>query len=111
MDFSTDNIAELLGSLRDEDLQSLRNAAQSIFGGEDAPRDTSADGGMDDMGVDPQLLRKVMRAMQAMQSGRDDRSALIRALKPYLSAPRQKKADEAMQILRLIDILPMLQQS
>ena len=106
MDFSMDNLADLLGNLREEDLQSLKDAASSVFGGAAKP-DTSASEA--DMGIDPELLRKMTRVMHAMQSQQDDRSALIRALKPYLSAPRQKRADEAMQLLRMLDILPMLQ--
>ena len=107
MDFSMDNIAELLGNMQEDDLQSLREAAQTLFGGTEQ---THGPDDADDTGIDPQMLRRTTRILHAMQSGQDNRSALIRALKPYLSAPRQKKADEAMQILRLLDVLPMLQQ-
>ena len=107
MDLSMDNLAELLGGLREEDLQSLRDTAVSLFGsGAPKPEQTE-----EDAGIDPEMLRRIARMMQAMQSHTDERSALIRALKPYLSAPRQKKAEEAMQLLRMLDILPMLQEN
>jgi len=35
---------------------------------------------------------------------------LIRALKPHLSPKSQNKADQAMQILRLFEVLPMLEE-
>ena len=107
MDFSPENLSELLGNLRPDDLQSLKDAAQSMFGSGTPPTGEQDKPGDD--GIDPALLQKIARAMHAMQSGQDERAALIRALKPYLSAPRQKRADEAMQMLRLLDILPMLQ--
>ena len=107
MDFSMDNLADLLGGLREEDLQSLRDTAASLFGN-DAPK---SDVPEDDDGIDPAMMRKIMRLMHAMQSHQDERSALIRALKPYLSEPRQRRAEEAMQLLRMLDILPMLQEN
>ena len=107
MDLSMDNLAELLGGLREEDLQSLRDTAASLFGN-GAPKPEQAE---ENAGVDPETLRKIARCVQAMQSRTDERSALIRALKPYLSAPRQRKAEEAMHTLRLLDILPMLQEN
>ena len=105
MDLSMDNIADLLGSLREEDLQSIKDTAQSLFGS-GAPQQNAAD---TDGGIDPELLRKMTRLMHAMQTQQDERAALIGALKPYLSEPRRKRAEEAMQFLRMLDILPMLQ--
>ena len=105
MEFSMDNLADLLGNLREEDLQSLKDAAASLFADGAGSDASDADA---DMGIDPQLLRRMTRLLHAMQSQQDERSALIRALKPYLSEPRQKRAEEAMQMLRLLDVLPML---
>ena len=98
-----DSIAQMLGSLSDEEFQSLRDTAQSLLG-------NTADTPPPEAGVDPQMIAKLGRIMQAMQHGQDERSALIGALKPYLSAPRRKRADEVMQLLRMIDLLPMLGQ-
>lgn len=102
MDFSTDNIADLLDSLSDEEFRSLRETAQSLLGGAGEPH------AREDAGIDPEMLRKLSRVMQAMQQGSDSRSQLIGALKPYLSEPRRKRADDVMQLLRMLDVLPML---
>lgn len=104
MDFSTDNIADLLGSLSDEDFRSLKQTAQSLLGAAEQPR------GPQDAGIDPEMLAKLGRVMQAMRQETDARSQLIGALKPYLSAPRRKRADDVMQMLRMLDVLPMLGQ-
>ena len=105
MDISMDNIAQMLGSLSDEEFQSLKDTAQSLLGetADAPPTDTQP-------GIDPVMMAKLGRMMQAMQHGKDARSTLIGALKPYLSEPRQKRADEVMQLLRILDILPMLGQ-
>ncbi len=104
MDLSPDSIAQLLGSLSDEEFQSLKDTAQSLLGSDEAPRSGT------DAGIDPAMLAKLSRVMQAMRQGSDSRSQLIGALKPYLSEPRRKRADDVMQMLRMLDILPLLGQ-
>ncbi len=104
MDISMDNISELLGNLSDEDFRSLKDAAQSLLGAAGEPQ-TDAQ-----TGIDPQTLEKLGRVMRAMRQGSDTRSQLIGALKPYLSEPRRKRADDVMQMLRMLDVLPMLGQ-
>jgi hypothetical protein len=44
-------------------------------------------------------------------NAKDNRTALIEALKPMLSEPRRQKADEAIKILRLINLIPLLRDS
>ena len=102
MEFSTDNIADLLGSLSDEEFRSLKETAQSLLGGAGDSR------AREDAGIDPETLQRLGRVMQIMRQGSDSRSQLIGALKPYLSEPRRKRADDVMQMLRLLDVLPML---
>ena len=103
MDFSTDNIADILGSLSDEDFRSLKETAQSLLGGAEEPHAREPE-------IDPEMLRRLSRVMQAMRQGSDSRAQLIGALKPYLSEPRRKRADDVMQLLRMLDVLPMLGQ-
>ncbi|MGN0635058.1 MAG: hypothetical protein ACI4I5_02455 [Acutalibacteraceae bacterium] len=107
MEYSMDNIADLLGSLSDADLDALKHTAENLFGGGGGAKKPPP---KPDLGsISPEMIGKIGRIVQAMQGAQDERSELIAALKPYLSAPRQKRADEAMQILRMLDILPLLQ--
>lgn len=39
----------------------------------------------------------------------DDDTRLLRALRPYLHGPREKRLDETVQLLRLTKLLPLLQ--
>lgn len=41
----------------------------------------------------------------------DDSTRLLRALRPLLGAERQKKVDEAMKILQMMRLLPLLKES
>lgn len=107
MDFSMDNIADLLGNLSDADLDALKATAENLFaagsGGKKPPPKPDLGG------ISPEMIGKIGRIVQTMQGAQDARAELIAALKPYLSAPRQKRADEAMQMLRMLDILPLLE--
>lgn len=102
-----DDIGSILSSLSDEDMANLSNAAQQLLGGENGgekeqPQDFSG-------GIDPAMIAKLMQLMPLLQSGGDnERTRLICALKPLLSPHRRKKADEAMQIMRLLDLLPIV---
>lgn len=43
--------------------------------------------------------------------GGDSSVALIRSLKPFLSQKRKKRAGEAVKIMKMIELLPVLQKS
>ncbi|MCL2107065.1 MAG: hypothetical protein FWH26_08435 [Oscillospiraceae bacterium] len=128
MEFDFNQVSELLGSMNEEELQHLQEAAQSLFGsmgGEQGwpnePSEPFEEGGGQESassfgfgdafsGITPELLEKLTRLMQQMNR-RDPRSDLILALKPHLSRKRQKRAEQAMQMMRMLEILPMLQET
>lgn len=57
-------------------------------------------------------ISKVMRIMGAYSgSGNNDNTRLLLALKPMLSDRRQGRVDEAIQMMKLIAILPLIQES
>jgi len=129
MDFDFGQVSELLGSMSEEELQNLQEAAQSLFsqlGGEEdtqgnagpsaAPGgfggfDASAFGGSGGFGAGmftPELLAQLTKIMGSMNA-RDPRTDLILALRPHLSRRRQKRAEQAVQMMRMLDLLPALQ--
>lgn len=104
-----DNIADLLSGMSEADFDALRQTAENLFSGGMFGNGSAEEASpKQDFGISPELLSKITTVMQAMQKTGDSRSALIAALKPYLSTPRQRRADEAMQMLRLLDVLPLL---
>ena len=64
-------------------------------------------------GVSPQALSMMTRLMPLLsQANReDDATRLLRALRPLLGEQRQKKVDEAIQILQMLRLLPLLKGS
>lgn len=57
-------------------------------------------------------IGKIMPLIQKMNSrGPDSRTGLLLALRPHLSEKRQERLDSAVKILRVIDMLPFLQES
>ncbi len=109
-----DNINDIISSLSDEDIENLKAAAANFFGNsqEESPKKEKppADNGMPDFSQilgNAQMMAKLSSIMGAMNK-RDSRSALIEALKPLLSEKRRRKADDAMQMIKLFDILPQI---
>lgn len=102
-----DDIGSILSSMSEDDLNSLSDMAQQFFGGEKQTAEPQNDplGG-----IDPQMISKLMQILPLLQSkGDDERTRLIAALKPLLSPQKRRKADEAIQLMRLIDLLPMIE--
>jgi len=128
MDFDFNQISDMLGSMSDEELQNLQDAAQSLFasfGGEEEPAQETRQGtgyksqqsgggfgGGADFGsmFTPEMLAKLSQLMQRM-NGRDARTDLIMALKPHLSHRRQHRAEQAMQMMKMLELLPTLQET
>ncbi len=103
------NIGDILSSLSDDDINSLKQTAASLFGKEEEK--TEEKSGFDFSGIDPQMIGKITRMMGALNSSSSSpRCDLIKALKPLLSQDKRKRADEALQIIKLIDILPLIQE-
>ena len=58
-------------------------------------------------GMDIGILLK-LTPLLAQLGKEDDTTALFHALRPHLQTDRQKKLDEAAQMLRLMKLLPLL---
>lgn len=63
-----------------------------------------AGGGMPDLS----MLTKLMPLMASMNRDDDDTN-LLKALRPYLKGDREKRLDDAIKILRLMKLIPLLQ--
>ena len=59
---------------------------------------------------DPALLSTLSRAMKALREP-DRNIQLLQALRPFLEPERQKKVDEAVKILHLMRLAPLIQES
>ena len=94
-----DSINDIISSLSEDDIENLKGIAKDLFSGDDE-LPLGGDGAFN-IGS----LGKLMSASD------DDRCRLIKALKPLLSDERQKRADEAVRLLKLASMLPAIRQS
>ena len=132
MDDLTSKIAQILGDPKS--MEMVKDLAQSLGtnmnqddntaenndknGSRAANDESSAIGGNDlsnmltgisNMPISPQQLTMVMNIMSKLKSEQnDDRAKLLLALKPHLSAERQKKADNAVKMLKIVSLLPII---
>lgn len=60
--------------------------------------------------IDMNSILQIQKAMQLFVSGNKN-VELLRSLRPLLSEKRQKKVDDAVRIMQLIQMLPMLKES
>lgn len=64
-------------------------------------------------GVTPELLQTVTRLAPLLSqvNREDDSTRLLQALRPLLSEKRRKKLDEAIKILQMMRLMPLLKDS
>lgn len=103
------DLSSVIENLSDADMEKLRQTAASLFGAGGAPSVPSKTPGPEAgalalPGLTPQMLSRVASISTAL-SQKDPRSDFILALKPLLSVGRQKKADEAAMMIRLLGVL------
>lgn len=119
------DISEILGSLSQDDIKNLQSIASSIMG--DQPQGTNRgttqntnQGGMADnfsqaqnpfSDLDLNAFSNIAAVMSKLNTSSDPRCRLIMSLRPMLSPERQKRADEAMKILKIIELVPVLRDS
>lgn len=98
------DIENLLSSISDEDMAKIKEIANSLSGNEEKKQ---LEKEQSSFPIDLNTMNKIMSVMGKM--GKDDyRTRLINDLKPMLSVERQKKADEAVKFLQLMEILPLI---
>ncbi len=127
-----DGINDIISNLSANDIEMLKGVASSILGGSSASQSaqSSQQGntpkppenpkgnnqavqalsnlGMD--GVDFEMIMKAKNIFEKMNNTQNKNVDLIMALKPHLSKESQNKADTAMRILRLFEVLPLLRE-
>ena len=114
-------IADLLSSLNESDIEQLKQTASALLGGMGGGRegppdafdsaggiagDRQAPGG----GLDAGLI-KTLTGVSGMMSRPDPRCDFLLALKPLLSDQHRDRAEQAAKMLRLMKALPILKES
>ena len=62
--------------------------------------------------ISPDQMGMMMKLMSAFNSTKeDDRTRLLMALRPHLTDKRQQRVDQAVKLLKLASILPLISES
>lgn len=108
------DINQILSSLSEEDMKNLQGLAASLMSGDgqeskaEPPKEQNNPLG----GIDINALGSMASLLSAFSGPSDDpRCRLISSLKPLLSSERQQRADEAIKIIKLMDMLPLLKET
>ena len=112
MDDLSAKLSELLND--PESMNRVRQMAESILGesGDEVPASSPPDvSTLGDM-LGSGELQSIISVISKMKSAKDDsRVQLISALRPHLNEERRKRADTAIKILKLLDVLPLIKES
>jgi hypothetical protein len=115
------DIGSILSSLSPEDMENIKNIASSFLGDSKSkpqpqpPPEKKEDTqqGFPDLSSlgmpDLSQLSALVPVLQAFNQP-DSRLDFINALKPLLSQERQQRADEALKLVRLLSVLPLLRE-
>ncbi len=121
-----EGINEIIGNLSDDDISRLKNLANDLFGSGEKNDLTIQKSGTTDISrkekpkseissdmFDPATLKRIMGVVSSLNGNpdSDDRAKFIASLKPLLSDKRKQKADEAVKMMHLFEILPALKES
>lgn len=113
-----DNINDIISSLSDDDIEMLKGVASSILGDGNAPEpkpsaeknNSVLSNGLNLSQSDLNMMLKAKTIIDKMNNTSSKDADLILALKPHLSEESKAKADKAIRILKLFDILPYIKE-
>ena len=112
MDLSSlnlDTLRDIMSSLSNEDMAKLNSLADELLGSGQKERPSQAFSNDFLSGINPDMIAKIMSVIGKLNSApKDPRCDLINSLKPLLSKDKQQKADEAIKMLQLLSVLPLL---
>ncbi len=99
------NLAERLSEILNdpEGMARIESLAQSLLSDGEKKEESVPDA------IDGIKIAKVLSSLKSY--GDDNRSQLLLALRPHLSSERQARVDKAVKLLKLVGMLPLLQES
>ena len=111
---NTPNINDIISNLTPDDINMLKGVASSILG-EGAPENTQSttQNFNNNQNNNQNALQSIMKAksiFDKMNNTPNKNVDLIMALKPHLRPETQNKADQAMKIIKLFEVLPLLRE-
>ena len=102
-----DNIENIINSMSQNDIDELSALASQFLGSGNNASSPEQEEKSD--GIDFETITKIASVLSRISSQpKDPGCELLSALKPMLSPERRRKADEAIKMIQLISLLPLL---
>lgn len=112
-DITPEAINDILSSLSTSDMESITKLASGFFS-DSAPKDKDEkrdDAPPPPFNIDMDTVMRLASLMNKLGSQPEDpRCRLLRDLKPMLSPHRRKKVDNAIQLLQMISLMPLIKE-
>ncbi len=108
-----DDLTSLLSGLINspQGMEQLKNMAGALLGNQNAESVVENTKESSLPNISPGEIAGVMKMMNILkQDNNDSRAKLLLSIRPHLSEHRQKRVDDAVKILRLIQILPLVKE-
>ena len=102
-----DGIENIINSMSQKDIENLSSMASQFFSSSDNTAKPKQEEKSD--GIDFETITKIASVLGKLSSQpKDPGCELLSALKPMLSPERRQKADEAIKMMQIISLLPLL---
>lgn len=102
-----DGIENIINSMSQKDIEDLSAIASQLFSGDSNNQSAKQEAPSD--GIDFETVTKIASVLGKISSQpKDPGCELLTALKPMLSPERRHKADEAIKMMQLLSLLPLI---
>ncbi len=114
-----DNLNDIISNLSADDIDMLKGVASSILGEhanqpepekQNQSSNSMAPANLGFDNIDFDMIMKAKSIFEKMNNTKNKNVDLIMALRPHLSPDTQNKADQALRILKLFEVLPLLRE-
>ena len=108
-----DGIENIINSMSQNDIEQLSALASEFFSGTQSGGKVQQEEKKEspDLGLDLETITKIASVLGRLSSQpKDPACELLSALRPMLSPERRHKADEAIKMLQIISLIPLLKE-
>ncbi len=110
-DITPDTLNGILSSLSQEDTENIARLASELFSSQEGQE--KKDEHIEDTGFnfDMNTVMKIASVINTISNQPEDPGCrLLRDLRPMLSADRQQKVDKAIQIMKIMSLMPLIKE-
>lgn len=111
-DINLETIGDMLSSLSDEEMENITKLASDMFSGaKQSSGDNEKGRESKSAPFDMETVMKMASVLGKLGSQPEDPACkLLRDLKPMLSPARRPKVDKAIQMLRIVSLMPLIRE-